>query len=173
MNTTAPQDLEAVFARLADLEAAVAAQDARSVPAPLPELYRPQPPVQRTTVALATLRGQDGLPRDFRVLRQLAAAVALGKGDPLPGAMVRREYVPVMVKLHGLRARGLSWRAAYAEVPGVDTPSEGEVAHQARQLRAQLSGMWDGLLPVLAVLERRLPGSGGRDLIETFRRLLI
>lgn len=168
------QELAALLERVAQLEQQVAANNARTTPAAPPEPYQAPPIVPRSTVPLGAIRGDDGLPRDYRELRQLAVAVALGRGDLMPGGeKVRADYVPLMVKLHGLRTRGLSWRAAMGEVPGLDAPSEGETAHEARAVRSQLRALWDGVLPVLGAFHKRLPGAGGRDLTETFRRLLL
>lgn len=81
-------------------------------------------------------------------------AVALSQGAvTLPSAEVPADYAPDMVRLAEARLEGLSWRAAM-ERCGLEVPDEAEIAAQARSLRGELRGLWDGVLPVLVGLER-------------------
>lgn len=149
MSDTALQD------RVSQLEA----QLARLLPPPAPEPLLPPIPARQEPVApimmdLALLAGSQGLTHDLRVLRQLSVALALSRGDELPGARIPVSYEPDIRHLAAARDRGLGWRAALVECD-LEVPDDGDIAFRTRELRSELRGLWDGLLPVLDGLKQR------------------
>lgn len=163
-------ELEALIARVAELEA----RQAPPAPEPPMQLFPARyVPTPATTTTLALMASSGVLRRlTIREVRQLAVAVALARGDLLPGAEVPVDYEPVMVRLAEARASGLGWRAALEQC-GLEVPDADEVAHQARTLRGELRGLWDGVEPVLAELEHRLPNWQSKSLFQNLRRLFV
>lgn len=164
-------DLEALAAKVAELEQRLAAAAPPPAPEVLPVVVRAPfvytPPATKTLGILAAeLR-----PLNVREVRQLACAVALCRGEPLPGAEVPSSYEPLMRRLAALRAAGRSWRAALTEV-GLEVPDDGEIAFQARQLRDGLTSMWDDVAALLSKLEVKLPNYLFPQLTQTLRPLL-
>ena len=145
----------ALSERVAQLEA----QLARLLP---PVVVEPElPPVPRVSVYtpppmidLVVLSGSQGLTHDLREIRQLATAIALSRGDELPGAQIPADYEPQIRQLAEVRARGLSWRASFSEC-SFALPDDSDIAFQTRELRSSLKGFWDDLLPVLSALRER------------------
>lgn len=119
----------------------------------LPSIYR-QEYVAPVLMDMALLSGSAGLPHDLREIRQLATAVAISRGDELPGAKVPVDYERHVRQLHDARSRGLSWRAALVDC-GLEVPDDGDIAFRTRELRSELRGLWDQLLPVLSALKER------------------
>lgn len=131
----------------------------------------PEPPVTRKIAEVALSGALRSL--TIREVRQVAVAVALSRGAlSLPGAEVPADYTPDMVRLAEARADGLTWRAALVRC-GFEVPDDVEVREQARSLRGELRGLWDGVLPVLGELERRLPNWQHKELVDSFRELLV
>lgn len=162
-------ELTALRQRVADLEALVP----RAEPPVLlrPARYVPTPPTTRKLAEIASSGPLRALA--IREVRQVAVAVALSRGAlTLPGAEVPADYAPDMTRLAEARADGLTWRAAFARC-GLEVPDDAEIREQARNLRGQLRGLWDGVLPVLVALERKLPNWQYEQLIDTFRALLV
>lgn len=148
-------DPQALQDRVAELEAMVA----RLLPPPspeaqLPQLYLRQEFVPPVVMDLALLAGSTGLPHDLRELRQLVTAVALSRGDELPGAKIPVSYEADVRSLAAARERGLGWRAALVE-SALEVPDDGDVAFRTREIRSELRGLWDALLPVLDGLRER------------------
>lgn len=147
-------ETQALQDRVTELEQMVA----RLLPTPavepeLPSIYR-QEVVQPAVMDLALLAGSAGLPHELRELRQLVTAVALSRGDELPAAQIPVTYEADIRRLHDARSRALSWRAALVDC-GLEVPDGGDVQFRTRELRAELRGLWDGLLPVLDGLKER------------------
>jgi hypothetical protein len=158
-------ELEALAAKVAELEARLAATVAppRSEPVVLQTPYVYEPPL---TTGYGTILGDDPFRRlGPRKTRQLAVAVAVARGAPVPVGAVPTGYLRDMGRLAEARAKGLSWRSALSEC-GLEVLDESEVAHQARVLRGELRGMWSALEPVMGVLEDRLVGNVRQDLYE-------
>ena len=88
-----------------------------------------------------------------RELRQLAAAVALCKGEAIPVDTVPNDYLPLMKGVHVALASGLSWRKALAEV-GLTLPTEEKVLEQVGMLRNDLRSLWPQILLVTGALQR-------------------
>jgi hypothetical protein len=164
-------DLEALTARIAELEARLA--DTAPPPAPEPVLLRTpfvyEPPPTKQLAVIAA----DPSMRAFNVrqVRRFAVAVALSKGGPLPGAEVPSDYERPMRRLAECRAKGMNWRAALAACE-LAVPDDGDIEYQARQLRDGLVGLWDGTSDLLGRLERVLPNWVYMDLLKTLRPLL-
>ncbi len=173
MTTTATPEFEQLLSRVRDLEARL---EARTAPAPamLPIAYRPDPvytPPVTTTIASLMASG----PLRYcsvREVRQLSCAVALARGDMLPGGVVPVSYEGPMLELAAARAEGLTWHASF-ERCGLTPPDDGEVAHQARTLRAQLRGLWDGLESLLGPLQTVVNPVAWQNFVEYLRRLLV
>lgn len=162
-------------AALQDRVAQLEAQLARLLPPvvvepELPNVYR-QEYVQPPMFDLALLGGSQGLPHDLRALRQLSVALALSRGDELPGAKIPVSYEPDVRSLAAARERGLSWRAALVEC-GLKVPDDGDVAFRTRALRAELRGLWDNLLPVLDGLRERGNALQVNNLLQHLRELV-
>lgn len=140
--------------RVAQLEAQLARLLPPAVFEPeLPTIYRQEPaPPELTDLAL--LAGSQGLPHDMRALRQLSVAVALSRGDELPGARIPVSYESDIRRLASARDRGMGWRAALVACD-LEVPDDGDVAFRTRELRNELRGLWDQLLPVLDALNER------------------
>lgn len=165
-------DSAALQERMAELEALVA----RLLPPPspeaqLPQLYLRQQHVAPVLVDLALLAGSVGLPHDLRELRQLSVAVALSRGDELPGAKIPVDYESAIRRLAEARGRGLSWRVALGEC-GLDAPDAGDIAFRTRELRSELRGLWDGLLPVLDGLRERGNALQVSNLLSFLRKIV-
>lgn len=148
-------ETEALKSRVAELEQMVA----RLLPPPspeaqLPQLYLRQEYVPPVVMDLALLSGSTGLPHDLRELRQLATAVAISRGDDLPGAQIPVSYEADIRHLAAARERGLGWRAALVACD-LEVPDDGDVAFRTRELRSELRGLWNQLLPVLDALKER------------------
>lgn len=118
-------------AQLAKLLPPVAVEPELPAVSAIPEYV---PPV---LVDLVLLAGAQGLTYDLRELRQLATAVALSKGDELPGAKIPADYKPHIRQLAEVRARGLTWRASLIEC-GFEVPDDGDIAFQTHELRSSL-----------------------------------
>lgn len=166
-------DNAALQDRVAELEAMVA----RLLPPPspealLPQLYLRQEYVAPVAMDLALLAGSTGLPHDLRELRQLVTAVALSRGDQLPGAKIPVSYEADIRQLHEARSRGLTWRAALVACD-LEVPDDGDVAFRTRELRSELRGFWDQLLPVLDGLKERGNGLQVGNLLSFLRGLVI
>lgn len=169
MNTP---DLEQLVARLAALEARLAASEPPTPPVVSPAPYTYTPPV---TVSVASLMASGPLRyASVRAVRQLATAVALARGDALPGGTVPVSYEGPMLDLHRARAEGLTWRAAL-ERCGLEVPDDSEIAHKARALRGELRGLWsnfESLLGPVQVVTAASPVAW-QNLVEHLRRLLV
>ena len=77
-----------------------------------------------------------------------------------------------MLELHQARAEGLSWRDALSKC-GLECPDESEIAHQARTLRAQLRGLWDGAESLLGPMRTVVAPVAWDNATEYLRRLLV
>ena len=158
--------------RVAELEALVA----RLLP---PVVVEPELPPVSTIPAyvpppmidVVLLSGSMGLPHDPREIRQLATAVALSRGDELPGAKIPADYERDVRRLHEARARGLSWRVALVAC-GLEVPDGGDIAFRTRELRSALKGLWDDILPVLDALKERANALQVEKLLSFLRQLV-
>ena len=171
MTTTTTPELEQLLSRVRDLEARL---DSRSAPAPeLTPIMSLRVYDQPVTVSLASLMASGPLRYlTVREVRQLSVAVALARGDMLPGGVVPVSYERPMLELHEARAEGLTWRAAF-ERCGLEVPDEDEIAHRARTLRAQLRGLWTGLESLLGPLQTVCNPVAWSNATEYLRRLLV
>lgn len=165
-------DTQALQDRVAQLEA----QLARLLPPvqvepDLPHIYQQEPAAPELT-DVALLAGSQGLPHDLRVLGQLSVAVSLSRGDVLPGAKIPVSYEPDVRRLAAARERGLSWRAALVEC-ALEVPDDGDVAFRTRELRRELRGLWDALLPVLDALKARGNALQTDNLLSFLRGLVV
>ena len=170
--TTTVRDLEQLLNRVRDLEARL---DARSAPAPelLPIVSSPRVYELPVTVSIASLMASGPLRYStVREVRQLATAVALARGDALPGGVVPVSYEAPMLELAAARAEGLGWCAAF-ERCGLEVPDESEVAHRARALRGELRGLWTGLESLLGPLQTVCNPVAWQNCVEYLRRLLV
>lgn len=162
-------------AALRDRVAQLEAQLARLLPPvvvepELPNVYRHEP-VAPVMFDLALLGGSQGLPHDLRELRQLSVAVALSRDDELPGAKIPVSYEADIRQLHDARERGLGWRAALVACE-LEVPDAGDIAFRSRELRSELRGLWDALLPVLDALKERGNALQVTNLLVFFRGLV-
>lgn len=166
---TTATELEALRAQVAQLEARLA-----PAPSMLPTVRRPDPVyVPPVTVSVASIMASGPLRYcTVREVRQLAAAVALARGDDLPGGSVPVSYEVDMLALHAARAEGLTWRAAMDRC-GLTPPDDGEVAHRARALRGQLRGLWSGFEGLLGPVQTVVAPVAWGNAIEHLRRLIV
>lgn len=167
-------DLEALALKVAELELRLAAATPPPPEPLMPVAVRtPYVYVPPATVGLATLAATHPEFRylNIRQVRQLAAAVALCKGAPLPGSEVPSDFEPVMKRLAAARSKSMSWRAALGEC-NLEAPDDDEIAHQARMLRDSLTGLWDLITSVMSTLESRLPNWVFFNLLKKLRSFL-
>jgi hypothetical protein len=106
------------------------------------------------------------LHRDPREVRRLVEAVALARGAPSPAEAVPADWVPTMRAVAASRAAGKSWRDAPTEA-GLEAPDD--LSGQAKSVRAELSELWNQLLPVVGLTLESL-SSVARDQTTTFLR---
>lgn len=164
-----PGELRSLVDRLAQLEARLAASEPPTPPIIRPAPYSYTPP---TTVKIASLMSSGPLRYvSVREVRQLSVAVALARGDALPGAEVPVTYERPMLELAKARAEGLTWRASLVRC-GMTPPDESEVAHQARALRGQLRGLWSSFESLLGPVSTVTSPVAQQNLVESLRRLL-
>ena len=171
MTTTTTPELEQLLSRVRELETKLEQRTA-----PPPELM----PITSsrvydlpTTVSIASVMASGPLRYvTVREARQLSVAVALARGDMLPGGVVPVSYERPMLELHQARLEGLGWRAAF-ERCGLTPPDDDEIAHQARTLRGQLRGLWDGLEGLMGPLKTVCNPVAFQNFIESLRQLLI
>ncbi len=160
-------DLAALEAQLADLCSQVAAlrSPASSPTPPAPAPVAPRP------VKLHTLVGGVGgyLHRDVRVVRQLAQAVALCRGAPVPADSVPADFVPLMRTLAEARAAGRSWRHALAEA-GLEVPVD--LTDQAQAVRLEIDQLWGRVLPLAGLVLENLNSVARISLSTVLKRLL-
>ena len=169
--TTSPTELEQLMARVRDLEQRL---EARTAPPPeLMPISSPRVYDLPVTVSIASLMASGPLRHcSVREVRQLSCAVALARGDMLPGAEVPVSYESPMLELHQARAEGLGWRAAF-ERCGLEAPDDSEITHRARALRGQLRGLWDGVENLLGPMRTVVAPVAWANAIEHLRRLLV
>lgn len=107
-------DLESLQAQVAALEALVTTL----TPAPPPPVAPPvvTPREEPRPVAIYTLAGSDGLPRDRRAVRQLVEALAGAHRVSSPSREIPQAWVPQLRRLAASRAAGRSWREALEEL---------------------------------------------------------
>ena len=172
MDTVTAPDLETLLNRVRDLEQRLDARSA-SPPELMPIISSPRVYDLPVTVSIASVMASGPLRyATVREVRQLSCAVALARGDMLPGAEVPVSYEVPMLELHRARAEGLSWRAALDRC-GLEVPDDGEVAHQARALRGELRGLWSGVETLLGPLRTVVAPVAWANAVEHLRRLLV
>ena len=159
------------MARVRDLEQRL---EARTAPPPeLMPISSPRVYDLPVTVSIASLMASGPLRyMSVREVRQLSCAVALARGDMLPGGVVPISYEGNMLELAAARAEGLTWRAAFERV-GLECPDESEITHQARTVRGQLRGLWDGVEGLMGPLKTVCNPVAFQNFIESLRQLLI
>ena len=163
-------EIRSLAERLAQLEARLANS---GVPEIVPITSPPRVYDLPVTTTIASIMASGALRYlSVREVRQLSAAVALSRGEALPGGVVPVSYEGDMLELHQARAEGLGWRAAF-ERCGLTPPDDDEVAHQARTVRGQLRGMWDGLEGLMGPLKTVCNPVAFQNFIESLRQLLI
>lgn len=148
-------DVQALLERVATLEAQVAVSQPPPQNTFVPPTFRDfkMRPELLATTPIFNLSGSD-LPRGMRELRQLAAAVALCRDEPVPaGRDIPSSYPQLMRRIHTARKGGATWRAAL-ESAGLPVPDADRVAELALALRDDLRErpLWDGLLPAVAAI---------------------
>ena len=159
------------MARVRDLERRL---EARTAPPPeLMPITSPRVYDLPVTVSIASVMASGALRYcSVREVRQIATAVALSRGDALPGGAVPISYEGPMLELAKARAEGLTWRAAL-EKSGLEAPDDSEITHRARALRGELRGLWDGFEALLGPLKVVTNPVAHTNFIEYLRRLLI
>lgn len=164
-------EIRSLIERLAQLEARLANSGVPELPPiVMHATHSYTPPI---TTPVASLMASGALRyASVREVRQLSVAVALARGDALPGGEVPVSYEQPMLALFRARAEGLSWRAAL-ERCGLIPPDDVEIAHRARTLRSQLRGLWDGLEGLLGPLQTVCNPVAYSNFVEYLRRLLV
>lgn len=129
------------------------------------------PPEPSECIPLASLIGSEGLPSDARAVRQLLEAVALGHGVPTPTKDVPRDWLPVIREVHRARSEGATWAHALTGA-GLVPPADPHARLEG--LRAELGGLYDQVLPLIAWVNKLATSSIVRQrLLEQLGQLLV